>query len=76
MNENLNRVGKTVGLDRHINRWGTGASGEVPWKTMCDTMEAVLGAVWLDGGMEAVKGVMATLGLIPSLTAAGTRVLM
>lgn len=75
-NDNLDRVGKAVGLDRYINRRGTGASGEVSWKTMCDTMEAVLGAVWSDGGLGAVKGVMGGLGLVPRLTAAGTRVLM
>lgn len=66
-NDNLNQVGKAMGLDRHINRRGTGASGEVSWKTMCDTMEAVVGAVWFDGGLVAVKGVMGTLGLVPRI---------
>ena len=34
---------------------------------MADSVEAILGAVFLDGGMEAVPTVMESLGLIPKL---------
>lgn len=66
VNPNLDRVGKGKGLDQYVNRQGTGASGEVSWKTMADAMEAILGAVYFDGGLGAVKRVMVTLGLVPT----------
>ena len=34
---------------------------------MAGTVEAIIGAVYLDGGMQAVSGVMHNLGLMPSL---------
>ncbi len=33
---------------------------------MTATLEAILGAVYLDSGLDAVKGVMRTLGLVPT----------
>ena len=34
---------------------------------MAGTVEAIIGAVYLDGGMHAVPPVMQTLGLMPKL---------
>jgi len=53
-----------LGLDEHVNRQGTGAWGPVPQKTMADTMEAVLGAVYGDGGVAPVRRVVDRLGLV------------
>ena len=66
-NTNLNYVGKNLCLDQYVNRSGTGNSGSVAPKTMATTMEAILGAVYYDGGMDAVKKVMKTMGLVPTL---------
>lgn len=65
-NANLDRVGRLLGLDGHVNRRGIGAWGVVAPRTMCDTVEAILGAVYVDGGVGAVRLVMGRLGLVPS----------
>ena len=63
-NANLDAIGRGHGLDQFVvtnpSSWGAVAPG-----TMASTVEAILGAVYLDGGMDAVKLVMRTLGLGP-----------
>lgn len=65
-NANLDWVGKFHGLDQHVNRLGIGAWGIVAPRTMSDTMEAILGAVYLDDGVGSVRMVMGTLVLVPT----------
>ena len=55
-NANLNKIGREIGLERFIY-------GNVGGKTVADTVEAILGAVFLDSGLK-VKDVMDTLGLV------------
>ena len=56
-NANLNKIGREIGLERFIY-------GNVGGKTVADTVEAILGAVFLDSGLKKVKDVMDTLGLV------------
>lgn len=64
-NVNLDRVGRLHRLDQHINR--NAAQGQlISPVTMTATVEAILAAVYIDGGLSAVKQVMQTLGLGPS----------
>ena len=56
-NANLNRVGREIGLERFIY-------GPHGGKTVADTVEAILGAVYLDSGLKKVKEVMDTLDLV------------
>lgn len=61
-NANLDRIGREAGLDMFINT--NPAQGRtISPVTMTATVEAVLGAVYLDGDMDAVKRVMEKLGL-------------
>ena len=64
-NDNLDRVVRRYGIERFVNK-NPSQLGYVPYNIMTATVEAVLGGVWLDGGMDAVKGVMCTLGLVPA----------
>ena len=56
-NANLDRVGREIGLERFMY----GGHGG---KTVADTVEAILGAVYLDSGLKKVKEVMDTLDLV------------
>ncbi|KAG8530671.1 uncharacterized protein KY384_004026 [Bacidia gigantensis] len=69
-NNNLDRAGRASGLVELV--WKSPGEIGVPFKVMGDTVEAVLGAVWLDSGMnlDAVKGVMGRLGIGIAATAA------
>ena len=64
-NARLDQVGKRFGLDRFVNIAGTGQT-TVNWRTMAATIEGILGAVFLDGGLSATKRVMRALGLVPT----------
>lgn len=62
-NANLNRVGQQHGLQNLIYL------GPSPFKaaspgTVATTVEAIIGAVYLDGGAAKVKKVLRTLGLV------------
>lgn len=60
-NANLTAVGFTHRLDRCvILNQGTTAVSE---KTMATTVEAILGAVFMDSGADALGAVLITLGL-------------
>ena len=65
-NKNLDRLGNQHGIDRFILK-NPSQGIYVPFKVMTATMEAILGAVWLDSGedLEVVKRVMRRLGLVP-----------
>lgn len=63
-NANLDRVGRENGLDCYINV-NPSQVGVISPVTMTATVEAILGAVYLDGGMDMVQHVMAKLGLGP-----------
>ena len=56
-NANLDRVGRAIGLERFIY-------GNHSGKAVADTVEAILGAVYLDSGFKKVKEVMDTLDLV------------
>ena len=56
-NANLKTIGREIGLDRFIY-------GSLEGKTIADTVEAILGAVYLDSGLKKVKDVMDTLDLV------------
>ena len=59
----LAEAAERIGLTRLLKR-NAGASPLPPHaKVYADAMEAVMGAVWLDGGLDAVRGVFARLDL-------------
>lgn len=62
-NKNLHRIGLELGLDRFINTPGDVSSATL--RPVADTVEAILGAIFLDSGLEEVKDVMDALGLVP-----------
>lgn len=64
-NTNLDRIGRVTGLVAFVNR-NPSTLGAVSPVTMSATVEAVLGAVYLDSDMNTVKRVMNTLGLVPT----------
>ena len=66
-NDNLATVGFNIGLDQHVVV-NQGQRGTVSRKTMATTVEAVIGAIYLDSGrdIETVKDAMVCIGLDPS----------
>ena len=62
-NVNLDRTGRLYGLDVFVCR-NPSQGADVPPVTMAATVEAILGAVYLDGGIDNVSQVMQTLGLV------------
>ncbi len=63
-NANLDRIGRQRGLHRYVNSNPSQRQVVSPI-TMAATMEAILGAVYLDNNLEKVWEVMQTLGLVP-----------
>lgn len=61
-NANLDRVGRQHGLQNYVNSNPSQRQIVSPI-TMAATMEAILGAVYLDSNLEKVGEVMQTLGL-------------
>lgn len=66
-NANLDMIGRTNGLDPLINKNPSEKDANVGAITMAGTVEAIIGAVYLDGDMKSVTHVMQTLGLMPRL---------
>lgn len=62
-NANLDRVGRLYGLDDFVCR-NPAQGGYVSPATMTATMEAILGAVYLDSSINNVNRVMQTLRLV------------
>ena len=62
-NTNLDRAGRLYGLDAFVCR-NPSQGAYVSPITMAATVEAILGAVYLDGGINNVSQVMQTLGLV------------
>jgi ribonuclease III len=60
---NFVRVANAKGFKNFINI-NPAHVGELGARTLADTVEAIIGAVYLDGGLDAVPDVLATLGLI------------
>lgn len=60
-NNNLGAVGRAMGLDRRVISYPCTTS--VSNKTIPTTVEAISGAVYLDGGMEALTRVKNVSGL-------------
>ena len=59
----LAEAGERIGLENFLKR-NTGAHPLPPHaKVIADALEAVMGAVWLDGGLAAAQTVFARLGL-------------
>jgi ribonuclease-3 len=59
----LAEAGERIGLDKFLKR-NEGAHPLPPHaKVIADALEAVMGAVWLDGGLSAAQAVFARLGL-------------
>ena len=63
-NANLDRVGRFHWLDDFIC-CNPAQAGHISLNTMATTVEAILGAVYIDGGIDRVSQVMQTLGLVP-----------
>ena len=62
-NANLDRVGRLHGLDVFVCR-NPSQGNQISPITMTATVEAILGAVYLDGGIGSVSEVMEILGLV------------
>ena len=60
-------IGRTNGLDTLINKNPSDKDANVGAVTMAGTVEAIIGAVYLDGDMKSVTQVMQSLGLMPRL---------
>ena len=74
-NTNLDLIGRTNGLDTLINKNPSQEDDYVAPSTMASTVEAVIGAVYLDSGMESVARVMQNLGMMTKLVRrTGTKV--
>lgn len=66
-NANLDRIGRISGLDALINKNPSDKDANVGTITMAGTVEAIIGAVYLDSDMKSVTEVMQNLGLMPRL---------
>jgi ribonuclease-3 len=69
----LRRVGETWGLSSLLTLGpGIATSGSIPPSVVADAVEAVLGAVFLDGGLHAVRNIVTT-DFVPLIEAASDR---
>ena len=61
----LRGLAEGLGLEGYV-RWGKGEAAQAVWtsgRVLAECMEALIGAVYLDGGMDAAAGVLRRLGL-------------
>lgn len=63
-NENLKRLGELLGLNAYF-RLNPSSQGVVPRSMMATTMEAIIGAVYLDSGkdMATTRALVNRLGI-------------
>lgn len=64
-NTNLDLVARQHGLDAFVNG-NPSQAGIISTNVVTATLEAIIGAVYLDSDLNAVKRVMRTLGLVPT----------
>lgn len=62
-NSNLSKLGQRFGLESLINS-NPCQQGSVSESQVADTVEALVGAVYVDGGEDACEGVLEKLGLL------------
>lgn len=64
-NANLNNIGQILNLGRYINRNPSAVGVRVAPATMASTVEAIIGAVYLDSDkdLDTIEAVMLALGL-------------
>jgi len=61
----LRELAQDLDLEEYV-RWGKGEAAQAVWtsgRVLAECLEALVGAVYLDGGMEAAAGVLRRLGL-------------
>ena len=61
----LRGLAESLDLEEYV-RWGKGESVQAVWtsgRVLAECLEALIGAVYLDGGMSAAAGVLRRLGL-------------
>ncbi|HOB17392.1 MAG TPA: ribonuclease III domain-containing protein [Candidatus Methanoculleus thermohydrogenotrophicum] len=61
----LRALAEDLDLEEYV-RWGKGEAAQAVWtsgRVLAECMEALIGAVYLDGGMGAAAGVLGRLGL-------------
>lgn len=62
----LRGLAENLALEEYV-RWGKGEAAQAVWtsgRVLAECMEALIGAVYLDGGMDAAAGVLRRLGLV------------
>lgn len=62
----LRGLAENLALEEYV-RWGKGEAAQGVWtsgRVLAECMEALIGAVYLDGGMDAAAGVLRRLRLI------------
>ena len=65
-NTNLDRIGREFNFEALI-KTNPSQPEDVSPTLMAGTVEAIIGAVYLDGGIKSVSKVMRNLGLMPKL---------
>lgn len=61
----LRGLAEDLSLEDYV-RWGKGEATQAVWtsgRVLAECMEALIGAIYLDGGIEAAAGVLRRLGL-------------
>ena len=61
----LRSLAEDLDLEEYV-RWGKGEAAQAVWtsgRVLAECLEALVGAVYLDGGMSAAAGVLRRLGL-------------
>jgi ribonuclease-3 len=65
----LRRLAEQLGLEVFV-RWGKGEASQAVWtsgRVLAESMEAMIGAVYLDGGIDAAAGVLRHIGFFKEI---------